>query len=361
MAVLKIALSATFAFLLLEGLVFHTSFYTNYLEPSSSTGLFESTLRNEQKRKPFGPDEILVMGDSRIGEGFSAKIANAACSEHGYYYANASVPGAAPRCWYYLLRDLDPSRKRYRAIILPLDAYGDIDAFEDLSDRMLDLHYCIARLRYTDALEFASSFRTFRQRIEVFRGTIFKGIVFQTDLLAFFEHWHARLSNVATSRDSLWQFQYDYVGHKEDLAGIQVDWASKTIHFPDTIAPEIRRRIQEGLFGPVAKQEGAVAAYRRLWFGRILDLYRNSNTRFIFLALPRGPVVPPTPRIHPLSYSINDISRRPRVTLFPDNAFTSLENGEFYFDTMHLNARGRAQFSAILVHLTEQTLGPSRN
>lgn len=361
MSCLKTALTSVIAFLLFEGLVFHSGLYTNYLEPSSSTGIFETVFREELNRKPFGPDEILVMGDSRIGEGFSMKIANNACTGNGYYFSSVAVPGASPRCWYYLLRDLDPGRKRYHAIILPFENYGDIDIFEDLLDRRLDLHYCVARLRYTDAFEFASSFRTFRQRLEAFRGTIFKGVVFQPDLLAFFEHGHKRLSDVDKYRKTHWRFAYDYFGHEDDLAGIRVDWAKKTIEFPEKIPPRIRERIQGNLFGPVPKQEGIIAAYRRLWFGRILDLYRHSNTQFIFLALPRGPIVPPSPRVRPLSYTIFDMARKHGVIVLPENAFVSLEKGEFYFDTMHLNARGRAQFSTMLAQLIRQTLGPSRN
>jgi hypothetical protein len=182
---LKIALIAIFAFMLLEGAIFRSGFYARYLEPSSSTGIFERTCQDEKRRKPYGPDEVLVVGDSRMGEGFSPKRANSICSEHGYYFANVAVAGAPPRCWYYLLRDLDPTRNRYSAIILPVESYDDIDTFEDLGDRLLDLHYCVMRLGYRDAYEFASSFHTPRSRLEAFRGILLKGLVFQSDLHAF--------------------------------------------------------------------------------------------------------------------------------------------------------------------------------
>jgi hypothetical protein len=361
MSGLKVTVISLAAFLLLEGLVFHSGFYTRFLAPASSSGVFETVLREEQKRKPSSPEEILVMGDSRIGEGFSSKIANTLCAEGGFYFSNVAVPGTTPRSWYYFLRDLDPSRKRYHAIILPLLNYGDIDIFEDMRDRMLDLHHCVARLRYADAFEFASSFHTFRKQIEAFRGTIFKGIIFQSDLLALFEHWHRRLSDIAECQNNFGKDAYDYVGNAEDLTGIQVDWETKTIQFPRKIPSRTREMIQEDLFSPVPKQEGIIAAYRRLWFGRILDLYRNSNTRFIFLALPRGPIVPPNPRIQPLSYSIQEMSRRSGVILLPENAFASLEQREFYFDALHLNARGRIQFSTILANSVLRNFHPCQN
>jgi hypothetical protein len=358
---LKIALIAAITFVLLEGAIFRSGFYARYLEPSSSTGLFERNFQDEQKRKPFGPDEVLVVGDSRIGEGFSAKLANAARAEHGYYFANVSVAGTTPRCWYYLLRDLDPTRMRYRAIILPVEAYEDIDIFEDLGDRLLDLHFCIMRLRYSDSYEFASSLHTSRKRLEAFRGILFKGLVFQSDLLAFIEHPRRRLSDAATSREHSWKWRYDYVGHTEDLSGLQVDWTGNTIRFPEMLSSPERERIQQNLLGPIPKQDGTLARYRLQWYGRILDLYRNSDTRLIFLALPRGPMVPPDPRIQPLSHSIRDLARRPGVILLPEDSFALLEKGDFYFDSLHLNARGRAQFSAMLARLIKHTLGPSRN
>jgi hypothetical protein len=361
MAFLKIFLISTVSFVILEGLVFHTGFYAGFLEPNSSTGIFENTLRDEQIRHPLGPDEILVTGDSRIAEGFSAKVANAVRIDHPYYFANVAIPAATPRCQYYLLRDLDPSRKRYRAIILSVDGYEDIDEAEDLADRLLDLHYCAVRLRYSDTIEFASSFTTPHRRMEAFRGSLFKGLVFQTDMLALFEHRRKRLSDVAIRREQGWNWGNDYTGHEEDLAGIQVNWDEKTIRFPDAIPASKRDSIRDRLFGPIAPQSGRLGQYRRLWFGRILDLYSNSGTQIVFLALPRGPFVPPVARIQSPSHTIRDLGQTRRVILLPENLFASLEDGGFYFDSLHLNARGRVEFSTMLAHALRSALGPSRN
>jgi hypothetical protein len=358
---LKIALAVVLAFVLLEGSIFRSGLYARYLEPSSSTGIFERTLQDEKRRKPRGPDEVLVVGDSRTGEGFSWKLANNVRPERGYFFATAAVPGSTPRSWYYLLRDLDPTRKRYRAIILAVDSYDDIDDFEDLRDRLLDLHYCIMRLRYSDTYEFASSFHQPRKRLEACRGIFLKGLVFQSDLLAFFEHLHRRLAHIEEWRKHGLEWIGDYSGRSEDLAQLQVDWAKNAIRFPEALPPMARDSIQHKLFGPFARQDGTLGRYRNQWFERILALYRNSDTSLIFLAHPRGPAVPPNPRIQPVSHVIRDLAQRPGVILLPENSFASLERGEFYFDTMHLNARGRVQFSTMLAYLIRRTLGPSRN
>jgi hypothetical protein len=361
MGFVKVFLISVVTFVFLEGLVFRTGFYPRYIEPSSSTGQMEGTLRDERNRRPFGPDEVLVTGDSRIGEGFSPKTANAGGVDHPYYFANVAVAGTTPRSVYFLLRDLDPSRKRYRAIIFPVDSYEDIDAFEDMADRLLDLHFCVARLRYQDIIPFAFSFNTGRHRMEAFRGSLFKGLVFQSDLLALMEHRHKRLRDVAAWREHGWEWQDNYTGHTEDLAGISVNWETKTIQFPERLPESHRDSLLKALFGPIPPQNGATARYRRQWFGRIFDLYRDSNTRIIFLALPRGPVVPPVARIQAKSQTIRDFARERRAILLPEPLFSSLEDGKFYFDSLHLNARGRVQFSTILAQSIRSILGPSRN
>ena len=361
MAFYRIFLVALAIFVSLEGLIFRTNFYASFLEPTSSTGMFESTLRDEIIRKPFGPDEILVAGDSRMAEGFSAKIANATPIDHSYYFANVAIPGATPRTMYYLLRDLDPSHKKYCAIVLPVESYDDIEGFEVLSDRLLDLHYCIVRLRYSDVIPFASSYSTGRRQMEAFRGSLFKGLVFQSDMLTFFEHRRKRLSEVAAWREHGWQWENDYDGREEDLTDMQVHWEGKTITFPERLPASERENLTQTLFGPLPPQQGKLTRYRRLWFGRILDLYRNSNTKLIFMALARGPAVPPTPRIQPLTHSIRDMSGTPGVILLPENHFASLEDTKFYFDSLHFNRKGRNQFSSMLAQLIRSTLGPSRN
>jgi hypothetical protein len=357
----RVFIAAAAVFIFLEGLIFRTGFYARVIEPSSSTGSLESTLNQELSRHPLGPDEVLVSGDSRIGEGFSPKVVNDAYARGDYYFASAGIAGATPRCQYYFLRDADPTHRRYRAVVLAVDSYDDVDYGEDLADRVSDLHYCIFRLRYRDAFEFASSFTTGRRRFEAFRGSLLKGLTLQEDLLAFFEHRRKRLSEVAAWREHGSEWVYSYGGHDSDVDGITVDWKEKTIQFPDKVPMAVRNSISNDLFGPAPSQDGGMGRYRRLWYGRILDLYRNSDTKLIFLALPRGPVVPPVPRVQPLSHSIRDLGREHHVILLPDHLFDPLEQGRFFFDSQHLNAQGRAQFSRMLANAIRSTLGPSRN
>jgi len=60
------------------------------------------------------------------------------------------VPGTDARTWYYLIRDLDPTARRYRALVFGVDDYDDEDRAFNTSDDIRVLHYAIARLRWSD-------------------------------------------------------------------------------------------------------------------------------------------------------------------------------------------------------------------
>jgi lysophospholipase L1-like esterase len=104
----------------------------------------------------------------------------------------------------------------------------------------------------------------------------------------------------------------------------------------------IRRR----LFSPPTPQTGELTEYRKFWLGRILQLYRNSPTRIVFLELPRGPLINPS---RPASTAFVDWARKqPNVVVLHPETFRSLETPETFFDGLHLNRSGRTIFSARL-------------
>jgi hypothetical protein len=103
-----------------------------------------------------------------------------------------------------------------------------------------------------------------------------------------------------------------------------------------------------------------MAEFRRLWFGRILDLYRGSPTRIIFLRLPRGAVPRPANLVEKKSSSIRGFASRPHVTLCRENDFEFLERPEFYKDGLHLNREGIARFSPKLAEEIGGILGAPR-
>lgn len=299
----------------LDAALFRTPYYRRILEPDSYAGQVERVLR------AGGNQSVAVLGDSRITEGFSPRIADR--RQPAFRFLNAAVPGSTPRCWHYLLRDLDPQRSRFKAIVLPVDAYDDEDGPWEWADRPLDLNFLAARLRLADTLTFTASFHSSESRWNVLLACLLKGLVLRDDLQAFLAHPSLRLDKVALYRASGAEWAYNYEGNAKDLVGT-------VLHDPSLRQP--------------SPQTGLYAAYRREWFGRIISRYKGSGTSIIFLRLPRGPVSPS------ISHAREGSSIRgfAGVSVLPENLFNLLEAPEYFFDALHMNARGRQLFSTEL-------------
>jgi hypothetical protein len=139
------------AFLLMEGAIFRLGWYNQYLEPDSSAGEVEGYLSWLKRYPHNGSPEVLVMGDSRIAEGFSARLAGRNVQQRLRFW-NFGIGGTTPRIWYYMLRDADPTRRRFKVIVMALGEYADEDKWDSSEDRVLDLNYLIGRLRSLDEI-----------------------------------------------------------------------------------------------------------------------------------------------------------------------------------------------------------------
>ena len=302
----------------LDAALFRTPYYRQILEPDSYAGQVERVLHTG------GNQSVAVLGDSRIAEGFSARIADQ--RQPALRFLNAAVPGSTPRCWYYLLRDLDPQGGKFKAIVLPVDAYADEDGHWEWANRTLDLNFLAARLRLADTWTFTASFHSAETRWNALLVCLLKGVILRDDLQAFLAHPGLRLNKAALYQASGSEWAYNYGGNAKDLVGT-------VLRDPSPRWP--------------APQNGLYAAYRREWFGRIIDRYKGSDTSITFLRLPRGPAAPSVNHAGGGS-SILELSG---VTVLPENLFNRLEKPEFFFDQMHMNARGRQLFSTELADL----------
>jgi hypothetical protein len=173
--------AAALLFAVVEAAVFHSGFYASLAQPNSSAGRLHTTLYNERHREIDSPNQVLAVGDSRMS--FVPKAAHEHTSGSGYAFATIMVAGSSPRCWYYMLREVDPGRNRYSAILIPIDDYDD-DDWEDTATRAQDLHYLAPLLRLSDIVDFSSSFPTWRMRWEAVRGVLLRGWIFQRDFQA---------------------------------------------------------------------------------------------------------------------------------------------------------------------------------
>jgi hypothetical protein len=344
-------------FLLIEVVIFRSNFYTRFMEPESSAGTFEGTFQHEDARAR-GPRQILILGSSRIAEGFSAKRVNQLEPKGGYYFINGAVSGAGPRCMYYLLRDLDPRRDRYKAIVLTIDDYTDPDDYEDLADREEDVNTVIARLRLTDVYSFTQSFTKRKTKWAVLASSLIKSISYQRDLQEFLDHPQHRIEKATLYRGHFFDWAYDYGGSEHSLAGTTIDWNTKppTITFPPNIPQPEQDYLRPRLVITAPQKDAHVRAYQTRWLGAIADLYRNSKTRIIFVQAPRTPLPRPVSLANWPWTTADKMRERPWVTVVDPRTFENLERPELFSDYAHLNSEGQKAFSPALAATVKSLL-----
>ena len=352
-AVLWTALSI-FAYFLIDAVLFRSGWYLQFLEPNSTTGQVELRLYSLLNRTHSVCPEVLVIGDSRIAQGFSAPKADAAV-QNRIHFDNAGIGGTTPRSWYYMIRDIDPTARRFAAVVLPLDDYSDKDGVEDLSGRAEDLNYVIGRLRITDCLPFANSINIPNLRLQIFTGCIFKGIPLRQDLKDLAVHYDSRIRSAKAWRLYGAKWADGYGGNPVSVSGITADWANRRLNFPPGLNDFQKMSIQATVMPPDVPQTGALTHYRNQWFGRILGLYKDSSTRVVFVEIPRTPISRPD-SVAPARF-LASVRSRARVFILPSNTFRDLEKPELFADGLHLNSDGQPLFSKRLAMKIFEILG----
>ncbi|MDR3719323.1 MAG: hypothetical protein P4K98_11000 [Bryobacteraceae bacterium] len=342
-------------FCLFEGLIFHYGLYARLLKPDSAAGSLRTTLRFEQLRKLLDRNQVLGIGDSRMP--LWPRLTDGLRGEIGYTFANIATPGTYPRDWFYMLREVDPDRNRYAAILIPMYEYED-DDWGDHSATEVDIHYLAPLLRLSDLFEFSMSYPTWKLRNRAMRSILLKGLTYKQDFRDLLEHEDARLDELKWVRENLAQTRYYYQGPEKNDVGLEVDWAArKIVQYPPDRTPAERAEFDNILLRPVGAYTGQRAAYRRLWFGRIANYYRGTRTRLIFFRVPRGPFVRPY-RTNARTSAVRELAARGEATLLDEDLLDELERPEFFMDAVHLNRAGCERFSPILARAVARVLGP---
>jgi hypothetical protein len=329
------------AFASAEGFLFHSGWYNKYLEPDSMAGEVEYYQFWLRRMWPPKVPDVMVLGDSRIGEGMSERDANAAVGGR-VHFTPVGMPGSAPRVWYYMLRDMEKDRNRFSAIVIALDRYSDLDG-EDMQDRREDMNYLAGRLTLRDCWDFAHSFLMPERQRSVLTGCVFRGVVFRQDVMEFLSNIHRRLERSKDWRNSGAGYIAGYGGKPETMTGMSFDPATRTIHFPPGAKDWQINSARSTLTPDAAPQRGLNTAYRQRWLGAILDLYKNSKTRIVFLQLPNAPL--PVPDSPVPARFLQSIASRPNVTILPVDTFREFQRPELFADGLHLNQYGRKLFS----------------
>jgi hypothetical protein len=342
-------------FAALEGLIFHSGLYAGIIEPVSTAGSLEMNLRNEIKRPKPDRNQVLAVGHSRMA--MWPRIANQMQPSTGYTFASIGLGGTSPRTWFYSLRTVDPHAHNYAAIVIPEDDYNEPDTGPDPAEQDVDLHYLIARLGLRDLIEFPASYRSAARRWAAIEGILLKGTIYRQDFQEFLDHPFQRIEKAQFYAQGSASWAYDYGGDARTLAGLQIDWAHKALHFPPGVPEADRKRAAQELFPDYPPDQGLETAYLRYWYGRILDYYRGSGTKIFFLRVPRAPAAPPEDPVK-LHTAVRDLAGQPDVIVLDEHLLDSLEHPDNFWDGWHLNRKGMKEFTEIIATEVRKALGP---
>ena len=330
-------------FICVDGVVFHTRLYTSVLAPDSYAGRIAVMTRAEKQRRSSGLKEVLVLGDSRMAEGFSPVVANKLSSLEGFKFINLTEPASAVNIWDYMLREVDPTRRRYWAIVVP---YGI--GFEPNSADPLRISMAAPLLRYGDCFNFASAFQRWSGRFRAFTACILRGSAFQSDVVDFLEHPIARIRSVQQGPKRL-QVRDVYKGQDYNIAGTFYDPKTGQVTFPPRLTEAQRDALRDSLVKPSQSETQDFLRMQRDGIQQILNRYSASPTKIVLTPIPRGPFAGLPGASMTFHAAFPSVMMQKAAFSLPEQTFDFLETPEYYFDGYHLNAKGRQRFTETLV------------
>jgi len=346
-------------FFALDAAVFRSSLYSQILSPESIVGTASWYLRYERQREPSRRKDVLVIGDSQVGEGFWAGLANKSTPKSDLYFVQGGIPGATLRVLYFYQKILDPNRDRYRAIVICLPTYRKKSSTEaeHLNDRMLDADFLLPVLRSPEYLDFSRTY-TGARRLEVGSKVLVQGLSYKLDFQNLVFHPFARMRLVAWRRWIKDRVALDYAGRDESMLGLRYDSRTGDIQFPERLNEVERAQVRDYLTQPGTVDADHFDEYSRQWIEKFLDLYRGSQTTLVFVRFP-SEVLPQADSIRrngPSASYMSLLRNTPGVQVIDEEAFYDLEDPRYFFDTLHMNAEGRRLFSIRLSDRLAKTL-----
>jgi hypothetical protein len=332
------------AFVCLDGLVFHSGLYVSILAPDSYAGRLAVITRAEKQRPPSGLKEVLVLGDSRMAEGFSTAVADELGSAAGFKFVTLAEPASTANTWYYMLREVDPTAQRYWAIVVP---YGI--GYEPTSAESLRISMAAPLLRYADCFTFASAFQQWSGRFRAVTACILRGSAYQSDVADFLEHPIARIESVQRE-SAMVHARAVYKGRDYDMVGTSYDATTGQMTFPPRLTEAQREAIRKSLLQPSQSEMQYSLRLQRDWIPRILNRYSKSGTAIVLTPVPRGPFAELPAFSVAQRAPFPEVTRQRTVFSLPEQTFDFLEKPDYYFDAFHLNAKGRQRFTERLVN-----------
>jgi hypothetical protein len=349
-------------FVAFDTAVFASGLYLRWVSPDSGLGNLFYAMRFTAK-SPAVQGGMIVLGDSRMAEGFSARLASEEGQRLGASHAffNSAVPGTTPRVWYYMLRHYRDLGVRPAAVVLMAESFRDAPSGA-AADRLSDIAYVHPYVGWKDIATFPLSYLTTPRRIEALEAVLFKGWLFQGDIEDFIRQPLKRIKVVELWRKHGGEWIDGYPGHDESLAGLTLNLATGDIGWPP--GPETLPRAVRDYVADFEKNRGDprgtidAARYNRDWYGATAELCHEMGAKLIVFRLPRGPLhYLAAPQGEPRG-ALTELAAAGDAVLIDENMFDDLEHPGFFFDQLHMNRAGRENFSPRLARETLRLLAP---
>ena len=259
----------------------------------------------------------------------------------GYTFATIGLGGTTPRDWYYSLRAVDPTAHKYAAIVIPDDDYNEPDVYDYQAEREVDLHYLIARLGIRDLFDFPWTYQDSQAAMgSLCEECSSKGLHLQAGFSGVSGSSRARDQEGSLLRSRfrrlvlrLRRRRAKPDGHRNRLAA-EDDPISRTV-----AAGPKDRHASRTCFRIRSARRRPETAYLRYWYGRIVDYYRGTGTKLIFMRVPRAPMSPPdTPP--KLNSAMRQMASQPDVSCWMSTFSTSWNIRDTVLGWMAFESRG---------------------
>ena len=330
-------------------------FYTQWLEPQSTAGTVMMAEAVINKQLDPTKKNILIIGNSRIGEGFSALIANNSVDNSEYNFVSLGLPGTTPRIWFYVLNAIDRDATRFYAVYLMAENYNDT-AEENYNDRDVDTAYLSAIFTLKNLLTYPSSFDDSQKAAEAYKSILLPIAPLQKDIIQFLKNPKKRIKQVKQWRKDYVNWTSGYSGRPEHLP--QMDTLSNSSAILGQLL-DWQKPGMEWYFQAVPKcnQEYLHSfRYNSRWFGDISEHYAKRAVHLGVFMIPRGPYHLQQQCDSQLKGSLAVLQTKKRITTISSEIATALEKPEYFFDHLHINATGRSVFSKNLAIAIVQQL-----
>jgi hypothetical protein len=341
-------------FLALDNGIFRSGLYGRFANPDTLPAQVYNTVHFENLRHPTGKREIFLAGASTMHWAFWCKQYNDAHENSGYAFVQGGIAGTNEEMWYYILQAVDPHRSRYAAIVIPNAGYIVDSWHADQANNYDDAQMLAPVLSLSEWPGVIESFQNPDLRWKAALLAAFPSHGYAADLQDLILHPSLRAAKLQLRwrGGSFWL--YDWPGTPGSMQDFRAGPGNGEVaNFPADLTSFERANTIDEFTRPSPHQAAISTArnaqFQSYWLNKIIARYAGSGTTLIFAQIPRWPMPLPARGPIPGAPDLRQLLTHDDNTVFlPEDAFVSLEQPKYFYDTIHLNNVGRAIFTSLL-------------